>query len=98
MEPMSDFDQQVISDVVLDQQMILCCQCGISIPSNPANMCVNCIRSEVDITEGIPKQITVNWCKNCERWLQPPNSWTACAIESKELMALLLRKLKVFQF
>ena len=58
-------------------------------------MCVNCIRNEVDITEGIPKQITVNFCKNCDRWLQPPNSWIVAQLESKELMALMLRKLKV---
>jgi len=26
-------------------------------------MCVDCIRNEVDITEGIPKQLTLYWCK-----------------------------------
>lgn len=73
----------------------LCCQCGIPMESNLSNMCANCIRNEIDITEGIPKQITANFCKNCDRWLQPPNTWTVAAFESKELMALLLRKLKV---
>lgn len=73
----------------------LCCQCGVPIALNPANMCVNCIRNQVDITEGIPKQITANFCKNCDRWLQPPNSWVPAQLESKELMALLLRKIKV---
>ena len=77
------------------QHSVLCCQCGISIMPSPASMCVNCIRNEVDITEGIPKQITVNWCKNCERWLQPPTQWVPCQIESKELLALLIKKLKV---
>ena len=61
-------------------------------------MCVNCVRNEVDITEGIPKQVIANWCKNCERYLQPPHSWVQAAPESKELMALLLRKIKVFIF
>jgi nonsense-mediated mRNA decay protein 3 len=74
---------------------VLCCQCGVSMPANQANMCLNCIRNQVDITEGIPKQLTAQWCKNCERWLQPPNSWIVAALESKELMALLLRKIKV---
>ncbi|KAI8326046.1 NMD3-domain-containing protein [Martensiomyces pterosporus] len=57
-------------------------------------MCVNCVRSIVDITEGIPKQATVHWCKNCERYLQPPASWVACDLESRELLALCLKKLK----
>ncbi|MBA0739380.1 hypothetical protein Gogos_012658 [Gossypium gossypioides] len=30
---------------------VLCCKCGISMAPNPANMCVTCLRSEVDITE-----------------------------------------------
>lgn len=30
----------------------LCCECGTLIDPNPANMCVACLRSHVDITEG----------------------------------------------
>lgn len=30
----------------------LCCECGILIEPNPANMCVHCLRNHVDITEG----------------------------------------------
>lgn len=36
--------------------LILCCECGLSIQPNAANMCVACIRSRIDITEDIPKQ------------------------------------------
>uniref|UniRef100_A0A8D3ANQ8 60S ribosomal export protein NMD3 n=1 Tax=Scophthalmus maximus TaxID=52904 RepID=A0A8D3ANQ8_SCOMX len=36
-------------------------------PPNPANMCVACLRTQVDISEGIPKQVTVQFCKQCER-------------------------------
>ena len=53
----------------------LCCLCGTSIAPNPTNMCVNCIRTQVDITEGIQKQVTVLWCKSCGRYLQPPKHW-----------------------
>lgn len=53
----------------------LCCLCGTSITPNPTNMCVNCIRTQVDITEGIQKQVTVLWCKSCGRYLQPPKHW-----------------------
>lgn len=31
----------------------LCCECGTLIDSNPANMCVACLRNHVDITEGM---------------------------------------------
>ena len=30
-------------------------------------MCVDCIRSQVDITEGIQKQLTIYYCRNCDR-------------------------------
>jgi len=73
---------------------ILCCECGTPIEPNPANLCVGCLRTQVDITEGIPKQVTIHFCKFCERYLQPPQSWVAAALESRELMALCLKKLK----
>ncbi|KAI9204521.1 NMD3-domain-containing protein [Polychytrium aggregatum] len=76
------------------EQRILCASCGTTIAPNPANLCVNCIRNEVDITEGIPKQGTLHFCKGCERYLQPPNIWVNCALESRELLALCLKKLK----
>ncbi|KAI8914492.1 NMD3 family-domain-containing protein, partial [Gorgonomyces haynaldii] len=75
----------------------LCASCGTVIQPNPANMCINCIRHDVDITEGIPKQATVHFCKGCDRYLAPPNLWVQCELESKELLALLLKKLKGLQ-
>ncbi|XP_046864898.1 60S ribosomal export protein NMD3-like [Xenia sp. Carnegie-2017] len=73
---------------------ILCCQCGTITQPNPSNMCVACLRNQVDITEGIPKQVHLNFCKACERYLQPPNTWVSCALESRDLLALCLKKLK----
>jgi nonsense-mediated mRNA decay protein 3 len=74
--------------------MILCCQCGTQIEPNPANMCVACLRSEVDITEGIPKTSVIYFCKACERYLQPPQNWVICALESRELLTVCLKKIK----
>ncbi|CBI28630.3 unnamed protein product, partial [Vitis vinifera] len=34
---------------------VLCCKCGIPMTPNAANMCVKCLRSEIDITEGLQK-------------------------------------------
>ena len=45
------------SDLVPVTGKILCCQCGTPIDPNPANLCVACLRTQVDITEGIPKQV-----------------------------------------
>ncbi|KAI4492444.1 hypothetical protein M0804_002235 [Polistes exclamans] len=77
-----------------NKAMILCCECGTQIEPNPANMCVACLRLKVDITEGIPKQVTLQFCKGCERYLQPPMEWIHAALESRELLQLCLKKLK----
>lgn len=76
------------------QSMVLCCLCGIQTPPNPTNMCVHCIKSQVDITEGIQKQVTVLWCKECNRYLQPPKHWMRAELESKELLTFCIKKLK----
>lgn len=76
------------------QGTILCCECGIAIAPNSANMCLGCLRARVDVTEGLPRSLTVAFCRGCERFLQPPAQWLPAALESKELLALLLRKMK----
>ncbi|RKP04199.1 hypothetical protein CXG81DRAFT_8554 [Caulochytrium protostelioides] len=81
-------------DAVQTESRILCASCGSLMAPNSANMCVGCIRGTVDITEGIPKQATVYYCRDCERYLQPPAQWQVCTLESRELLALLLKKLK----
>ncbi|KOM25825.1 hypothetical protein LR48_Vigan192s002300 [Vigna angularis] len=37
----------------------LCCKCGIPMQPNAANMCVKCLSSEVDITEGLLKGLVL---------------------------------------
>ncbi|KAJ7638333.1 NMD3 family-domain-containing protein [Roridomyces roridus] len=73
---------------------ILCADCGTPITPNSANLCVACLRNSVDITEGIPKQASVSFCRNCERFLSPPQTWTLARPESSELLSICLRKLK----
>ncbi|XP_040572820.1 60S ribosomal export protein NMD3 [Lepeophtheirus salmonis] len=84
----------IIGEIKEDTHKILCCQCGVPIDPNPANTCVGCLRTQVDITEDIPKQVVLNFCKFCERYLNPPNQWVSCPLESREMMALCLKKLK----
>ncbi len=70
---------------------VLCCVCSVEIQPNPANMCVNCLRSDVDITEGINRSMVIHSCRSCGRFLCPP--WQNVALESKELLAACMRKI-----
>eukprot|EP00752_Nemacystus_decipiens_P002855 g2659.t1 len=70
---------------------VLCCMCSLPIPPNPTSMCVLCIRTRVDITEGIATNLTMHQCRGCKRYLRP--GWVECKLESRELMAVCLRKI-----
>ncbi|KAJ3681731.1 hypothetical protein LUZ60_014304 [Juncus effusus] len=74
---------------------VLCCTCGVPMAPNPANMCVRCLRSRVDITEGLPRQAAVNFCPDCSSYLHPPNKWLKFNQDSQELLHFLLKKLHV---
>ncbi|KZF23172.1 nonsense-mediated mRNA decay protein 3 [Xylona heveae TC161] len=78
---------------------ILCCNCGAPIDgtSSAGALCYDCIKLTIDITEGIQREATLHYCRDCERWLQPPAHWLVAAPESRELLALCLRKLRGLQ-
>jgi len=71
---------------------MLCYMCGASIVPNPSRMCINCLRMNIDVTEGISRQVILPMCKQCDRYLKPP--WVRCEAESPQLMALCLKKVK----
>ncbi|KAH3686644.1 hypothetical protein WICPIJ_002394 [Wickerhamomyces pijperi] len=74
---------------------VLCCNCGVPMDgSTGLVMCYDCIKLTVDITEGIPREANVSFCRNCERFLQPPGQWIRAELESRELLALCLRRLR----
>ncbi|KAJ3372727.1 hypothetical protein GGF31_001752 [Allomyces arbusculus] len=73
---------------------ILCCSCGTPIAPNSAAMCTACLANTVNITEGIQRSGIVHWCKNCNRYLSPPAHWVRADLESRELLALLLKRLR----
>ncbi|KAM7248511.1 hypothetical protein CapIbe_000550 [Capra ibex] len=52
------------------------------------------LRFKVDISQGIPKQVFISFCKQCQRYFQPPATWVQCALESRDLLALCLKKIK----
>lgn len=74
---------------------VLCCNCGVPMDGLLGlAMCYDCIKLNVDITEGIPREANVLFCRNCERFLQPPGQWIRAELELRELLALCLRRLK----
>ncbi|KAL3911535.1 MAG: hypothetical protein SGPRY_008654 [Prymnesium sp.] len=73
-------------------QQILCCQCAVPIAPNAINMCVNCLQSSYDIGATVAKQVQQNHCRGCGRYERRDGGWSAVEEESKELLALLLRK------
>ncbi|KAL9098188.1 MAG: hypothetical protein Q9163_006102 [Psora crenata] len=74
---------------------IVCCNCGAEIDgtTSAGALCNDCIKLTIDISQGIPREAILLICRDCERWLQPPDHWVTAAPESRELLALCLRKL-----
>lgn len=73
---------------------VLCCKCGVLMQPNAANMCAKCLRSEVDITEGLQKHVVICHCPECDCYLQPPRTWIKAQLESKELLTFCVKRLK----
>ncbi|KAL2892226.1 60S ribosomal export protein NMD3 [Bienertia sinuspersici] len=74
---------------------VLCCKCGITMKPNAANMCVKCLRSEVDITEGLLKNVTIIYCQECGTYLQPPKTRVKAELESNRLLKFCLKRLNL---
>ena len=75
---------------------ILCCNCGAPIDGTAAAgaLCYDCVKLSVDASEGIQREAVLHTCRDCERWLSPPSQWVTAAPESRELLALCLRRLR----
>ncbi|KAL8492294.1 hypothetical protein ACS0TY_023790 [Phlomoides rotata] len=73
---------------------VLCCKCGILMQPNAANMCVKCLRSEVDITKGLQKHVIIIHCPECNKFLQPPRTWMDAELESKGLLTFCVKRIQ----
>ena len=84
-EVIENFSQNIIN--------IPCAECGEAFaPSvTKTKICTLCIKKKNDITEGIPKNLMLAWCRYCRRFCGPP--WVLCDRESKELLALCLKRI-----
>ncbi|PYH76997.1 nonsense-mediated mRNA decay protein 3 [Aspergillus uvarum CBS 121591] len=90
-------EQEIPVAITLDNSEVstpttLCYECGA--PLTGTTLCTDCIKTSVDISAGIQRDAVIHYCRDCERWLSPPATWTVAAPESRELLALCLRKLK----
>lgn len=41
--------------------------------------------------------MTILWCKDCNRYLQPPKHWVRAELESKELLTFCVKRIKGLQ-
>lgn len=75
---------------------ILCCNCGVPIDgtTSAGALCYDCIKLTIDVSEGIQREGVLHTCRDCERWLSPPSQWVSANLESRELLALCLKKLR----
>ncbi|KAF2871436.1 nonsense-mediated mRNA decay protein 3 [Massariosphaeria phaeospora] len=74
---------------------ILCADCGAPVDGTIAGaFCYDCLKLKTDVTQGVPRDATLHMCRDCDRWLSPPTSWVVAPPESRELLALCLRKLR----
>jgi nonsense-mediated mRNA decay protein 3 len=88
---MENTDKQT---TVKQSATIYCCHCGtpFSVSSTGTNICLDCLSKTVDITTGITREGVLERCEGCYRYQRPP--WTFAEHESKELMAICLKKIK----
>lgn len=75
---------------------VLCWNCSKPVDGTTGlTLCVECLRSKSRIADDIPREAAVQFCRGCERFLVPPSSWVQAQPESRELLAILLRKLPI---
>jgi nonsense-mediated mRNA decay protein 3 len=91
-----DAPVSIAADTQQTGATILCCNCGAAIDGTSATgaMCYDCIKLTVDISQGVQREATIHFCRDCDRWLLPPATWITALPESRELLALCLKKLK----
>ena len=77
------------------ETFIACCLCGVQVSYNAAAMCISCLHSTVDITEGINLQQSVLDCGKCGRYHVHGDKWKHMEDESAALLSHLLKKLSL---
>ena len=74
-----------------DINYILCPLCQTPIKPNAVNLCIQCLNSRYDISQGIGRELIIFQCRQCLRWYKNPQ-WIAAQLESSQLLEILLKK------
>lgn len=61
--------------------------------ANNLGKCTDCISTTIDITKDAQKEGSLVFCKDCGRVSVPPNQWVVAERESRELLAILVKRL-----
>ena len=74
---------------------VACCLCGAATLADQlvSGMCVPCTASQIDLTEGIEKDLEVEMCKTCGLWFRNPQ-WVPLEPESAELLSLCVKRIR----
>lgn len=73
---------------------MLCCLCGASIDPNPTSMCLACLKTQVNITEGIDSEQSITFCRQCGRYNVGNDRFVAAEPESPQLLGICLKKIR----
>jgi hypothetical protein len=93
-EPEPEEARGVAYRVTRTPAMVACCICGATIAANPVSMCGPCIATTGNVAGSLPSRCDLQNCRTCNRYLLPRKVWAAADWESRELMAVCLKKLK----
>ena len=67
--------------------------CGVMMAAvKGQTTCMNCLKSKIDITEGISLSVNLAHCRECNRYMRPP--WVHLELESPELLSMCLKHVK----
>lgn len=58
-----------VDDLYISIMYRKCCLCGVDIPGSGASMCNDCIINNTNIAEGIEPEISITYCKQCNRYI-----------------------------
>ena len=73
---------------------IPCCECATPILPSLKNLCSTCLNATSDLGKSLPRQVTLQQCTGCQRYLVRPQVWVIASPESRELLAVCLKQLK----
>lgn len=88
------FVQQPQVSPTYTQAHVLCCICGAVTPPHPRNKCLSCLQEELDVSSQVCRNFVVDHCRQCARFKDTQGKWLPCQLESRELLALCLKKIR----